>query len=116
MGAFWAAEWCRFGPDYLLCGHFHQAPFVEGGAWADRVPGSPTWAFNPGRGNATGSQLIEVDTTARLARWLTWEGEETDRARLCLDGPGGRPHAGPGPEPDGGAGAGWEVLSLRPRP
>ena len=44
-GAFGAAEWGRgMGPDFLLCGHIHQAPFVGGGAWVDRVPGSPTWA------------------------------------------------------------------------
>ena len=83
-GAFWAAQWCRtYRPDYLLCGHTHQSPFVEGGAWADRVPGSPTWAFNPGRGHATGSRLIEIDTATRLARWLSWDGEEADRRRVA---------------------------------
>lgn len=83
-GAFWAAEWCRqHRPDYLLCGHIHQAPFVAGGAWADRVPGSPTWAFNPGREEPSGSRLIEINPTMRLARWLTWDGEEADRLRLA---------------------------------
>lgn len=82
-GAFWCLEWTRrYRPDYLLCGHIHQAPFVEGGAWADRVRGSPTWAFNPGRDHASGSRLIEIDTGSRLARWLSWDGEEVDRRHL----------------------------------
>ena len=88
-GAFWAAEWCRtYRPDYLLCGHIHPAPFVEGGAWADRVPGSPTWAFNPGRVNATGSRMVEVDSDARTARWLTWDGKLADVRALDGTGPG----------------------------
>lgn len=91
IGSATCAEWCRtYRPDFLLCGHIHHGPFVEGGAWADRVPSSPTWAFNPGRGNASGSRLIEVDTARCIGRWLLGDGEEVDRRRLtsATDEPG----------------------------
>lgn len=91
LGPFWAAEWVRqYRPDYVLGGHIHQAPFVEGGAWADRVEGSPTWAFNPGRGKG-GCRAIEIDPTARVARWFSsWDGElddarTLDGSRPCAD-------------------------------
>ena len=86
VGSFWCAEWTRaYRPDYLLCGHLHQSPFVAGGTWADRVEGTATWAFNPGRGEVN-CRAVEIDTTARVARWFsTWDGELED-AR-ALDGP-----------------------------
>ena len=123
-GAFWAAEWCRqFHPDYLLCGHIHQSPFVEGGSWADPVPGSPTWAFNPGRDEATGSRLVEIDTAARMAVWLSWDGELEDARQLhagserAADAPdagaAGATTAWPGEEPDDSAE--WEVWLERNR-
>ena len=82
-GGFWAAEWCRqYRPDYLLSGHIHQAPFVEGGSWADRVEDSPTWAFNPGR-DETDCRTIEIDLAARTARWFSsWDGELEDARAL----------------------------------
>ena len=42
--ASWIAE---FQPSLVLCGHIHQAPWVEGGSWHDRL--GATWVFNPGK-------------------------------------------------------------------
>lgn len=82
-GAFWCKEWARtYRPDYLLCGHLHASPFVPGGAWADRVEGTPTWAFNPGR-DEVNCRAVEIDTRAKIARWYSsWDGELADACRL----------------------------------
>ena len=41
-------EWIhRFGPDLVLSGHIHNAPFYAEGSWIDRI--GKTWIFNPGR-------------------------------------------------------------------
>ena len=37
----------RFTPDLVLTGHVHQAPFVPGGGWVDRI--GTTWVFNAGQ-------------------------------------------------------------------
>lgn len=80
------ARWVRESrPDYLFCGHIHQAPFSRGGSWAEQVPGTDTWCFNPGR-RQTGPCLVELDTTARQARWFRcWHTE--DHLALGLNKP-----------------------------
>lgn len=40
--ASWIAE---YGPDVVLAGHIHQAPWVDGGSWHDRL--GDTLVFNP---------------------------------------------------------------------
>ncbi len=34
-------------PDVVLCGHIHQAPWLDGGSWHDRL--GDTWVFNAGK-------------------------------------------------------------------
>ena len=36
----------RFRPGLVLCGHIHNAPFVNQGSWVDRI--GDTWVLNPG--------------------------------------------------------------------
>lgn len=55
-GGLWCARWARaHRPDCLLVGH-HQSPFVAGGAWADRLEGTASRAFNLGRDGEEGGQ------------------------------------------------------------
>jgi len=62
----------RHRPDFVLCGHVHQAPFVDGGSWIDRT--GSTVVLNPGRQRGPLPTYIELDTTAGLARWGSLEG------------------------------------------
>jgi hypothetical protein len=66
-------------PDIVLAGHVHDAPFVNGGSWVDRV--GQTWTFNAGRvsmGNIPNHVIIDFD--ARTAFW--YGGGETDEVSL----------------------------------
>lgn len=66
----------RFTPDLVLTGHVHQAPFVPGGGWVDRV--GPTWVFNPGQQPGVSPARIEFDLDAGTAVWTS----ATDRAKI----------------------------------
>ena len=62
----------RHHPDLVLCGHIHQAPFVEGGAWHEQR-GSTT-LFNSGyqRGQLPAHVFLDLDEGA--ASWWSLEG------------------------------------------
>jgi Icc-related predicted phosphoesterase len=62
----------RFRPDLVLTGHVHQAPFVPGGGWADRIGG--TWVFNAGRQPGPTPAHVEVDLAAGTAVWTSATG------------------------------------------
>ena len=49
----------RYRPDLVLTGHVHQAPFVPGGGWADRI--GATWVFNAGQQAGPVPARIEID-------------------------------------------------------
>ena len=64
-------------PDYVLSGHIHNSPFRNGGAWACQI--GRTWAFNAGRQMGVPPAYIELNLTARSARWVSQAGDEAIR-------------------------------------
>ena len=72
-------EWIpRFQPDIVLAGHIHQAPWVDGGAWADRI--GATWVFNAGQQPGPVPTHILIDLQAGEATWLA----STERHTVAL--------------------------------
>jgi Icc-related predicted phosphoesterase len=67
-------EWIgRFGPDLVLSGHIHSAPFLSPeGSWIDRI--GKTWVFNPGRQIGPYPAYIGLDLEAMTAEWISLEG------------------------------------------
>ena len=63
-----------YRPDLVLCGHIHQAPYVDGGAWAQRR--GPTWLFNSGWQMGPVPAHVRLDLDERSATWWSAEGEE----------------------------------------
>ena len=55
-------------PDIVLCGHIHQAPWVEGGSWHARL--GRTWVFNAGKQLGPVPPHITLDTDAGTADWF----------------------------------------------
>jgi Icc-related predicted phosphoesterase len=75
------SEWiASFAPTLVLSGHVHQAPFVAGGGWVDRV--GATWVFNMGQQIGETPACIIIDTEAREAVWFSLQGRE----RVDLNG------------------------------
>jgi 3',5'-cyclic AMP phosphodiesterase CpdA len=67
-------EWIRqFGPDLVLSGHIHNAPFFPEGSWIDRI--GKTWVFNSGRQIGQCPTSIVFDLDAMTAEWFSLEGE-----------------------------------------
>jgi Icc-related predicted phosphoesterase len=63
------AEWIALHrPDLVLCGHIHQAPWVDGGSWHARL--GDTWVFNAGKQAGRVPPHITVDTDAGTAHWF----------------------------------------------
>jgi Icc-related predicted phosphoesterase len=73
----WIAE---FSPTLVLSGHVHQAPFVSGGGWVDRI--GDTWVFNMGQQLGEAPSYIVIDTEAGGAAWFSLAGRE----RIALGG------------------------------
>jgi Icc-related predicted phosphoesterase len=70
-------------PDVVLCGHIHQAPWVDGGSWNARL--GPTTVFNPGRQVGPVPPHITLDTDAGTAEWYG----VFDTQTIALDRPTG---------------------------
>jgi len=68
-------------PDLVLCGHIHQAPFVDGGAWAERR--GTTWLFNSGHQRGQVPAHVFLDLDERTAAWWSYQSS----GRLSLDEP-----------------------------
>lgn len=71
----------RHRPDLVLCGHIHQAPMVDGGAWWDRR--GDTYLFNGGhqRGQIPAHILLDLDE--RTASWWSFDAS----GEISLDPP-----------------------------
>ncbi len=74
-----------YKPDIVFSGHIHQAPFNEGGSWADRI--GPTWVFNCGQQIGPTPTHLIVSTEAREAVWISLYGAETVQLDLPLQRP-----------------------------
>jgi Icc-related predicted phosphoesterase len=59
-------------PAVVLCGHVHQSPFANDGAWFDRI--GPTLVLNAGRQIGPVPTYVEIDTDTQRARWSSLEG------------------------------------------
>lgn len=54
-------------PDVVLCGHIHQAPWVDGGGWYDRI--GATLVVNVGKQVGRVPPHAWIDTDAATATW-----------------------------------------------
>jgi Icc-related predicted phosphoesterase len=61
-------------PDIVLCGHIHQAPFVDGGGWAEQR--GSTWLFNSGHERGQVPAHVRIDLDGRTAEWRSSQGAE----------------------------------------
>jgi Icc-related predicted phosphoesterase len=69
----------RWQPDLVVCGHIHQAPWVDGGGWIDRV--GRTWVVNAGHQTGREPSHVIVDLDAQTAQWFgVPDVDETDLA------------------------------------
>jgi Icc-related predicted phosphoesterase len=76
------AEWIpRFRPDVVVAGHIHQAPFVEGGGWAQRL--GATWLFNAGQEHGPVPPYIVIDLERGIADWTAG----AQRRQVTLESP-----------------------------
>lgn len=69
-------EWIqRFGPDLVLSGHVHNAPFVPRGSWIDRI--GKTWVFNPGKQIGAFPTCLIFDLERMSVEWDSAESQGT---------------------------------------
>ncbi len=60
----WIAQ---YEPALVCCGHVHQSPWVDGGAWNDRI--GNTWVLNSGREGGPVPPHVVIDIDGREMRW-----------------------------------------------
>jgi Icc-related predicted phosphoesterase len=69
------SDWiAQYVPTLVLSGHVHQAPFVSGGRWVDRI--EDTWVFNMGQQLGAAPTHVIIDTEVGGAAWFSLEGRE----------------------------------------
>jgi len=73
----------RWSPDLVICGHIHQAPWVEGGGWIDRL--GDTWVINAGHQPGPLPAHVIVDLAAGTAEWYALP--DRDRVELYASEP-----------------------------
>jgi Icc-related predicted phosphoesterase len=70
------AAWIeQYQPDFVLCGHIHQAPWADGGSWHARI--GRTWVFNAGKQLGPIPPHITIDTSQQTAEWYGVFSSET---------------------------------------
>ena len=75
-------EWIeRFGPDLVLSGHIHRAPFLAEGSWIDRI--EKTWVLNPGQQPGPFPTYIRLDLDVMIAEWISCEGKSIRHLALA---------------------------------
>lgn len=67
-------------PSAVLCGHIHNASFLENGSWIDRV--GNTLVLNAGRQIGPVPTSIVIDTDRNEATWLSMMGQQTQPLSL----------------------------------
>ncbi|MEO6396576.1 MAG: metallophosphoesterase [Devosia sp.] len=75
----------RHGPDLVISGHVHEAPFARNGSWVDNMSG--TWLFNGGKQVGPVPTTIAIDTDANEAAWFSQEGAESVKLNAPLTRP-----------------------------
>lgn len=68
----------RHQPELVLCGHVHEAPFVDGGDWVERWGRS--WLFNGGRELGETPAHVFLDLDGGTATWRA--GDRSGAVRL----------------------------------
>lgn len=61
----------RFGPDLVLCGHIHEAPYQAGGGWFERR--GRTWLFNGGHQLGPVPAHVSFDLDRQTASWWSFD-------------------------------------------
>jgi Icc-related predicted phosphoesterase len=70
------AAWIeQYQPEMVLCGHIHQAPWIDGGSWHARL--GNTWVFNAGKQVGPIPPHITIDTELGTAEWYGVFSSET---------------------------------------
>jgi Icc-related predicted phosphoesterase len=57
----------RYQPALVLCGHVHESPFVDEGAWSHLI--GTTWVVNAGRQSGPLPPHVVIDTEQATAEW-----------------------------------------------
>lgn len=64
-----------FRPEYVLCGHVHEAPFVPEGSWVHKL--GSAWVFNAGQQPGATPAHVILDLEQATALWFSIYGNET---------------------------------------
>jgi Icc-related predicted phosphoesterase len=64
----------QYQPDFVFCGHAHNAPFLSRGSWIDKIVN--TWVFNAGHQIGDVPAHIIIDTKAQSAMWSSLAGAQ----------------------------------------
>ena len=64
----------QYQPDFVFCGHAHNAPFSSRGSWIDKIVN--TWVFNAGHQIGDIPAHIIIDTKAQSAMWSSLAGAQ----------------------------------------